>query len=839
MSPLTGNDNEKSSNDKNEKSNENSEFIQKIISPNLNPWTDFIPSAVTAASNLLNGVAVAASGGTNINDNNNKAAPASPAFGFPKEQDMLFDAVPFNGDTDNHESSTFLNSGNAADLSDMDIRIPLDRCNLSNISPIGNVSSRVPFDESDDDADSDDDLDRILGTRWGTRCNNDKVGKDNKRGMIRQHLQHNKNSDNKEQANDGKLNQTISTMHSESDGFDNEHDAIIAAGGCLFEPSECDNTSTGCCTNEEHGNDDDDDDGEALLSWPKQRSRQIRKRMMKQKNNTTTKRRKNRKQPWWKSRVVWLFVACGLLCIIVGVLIAVLVPMYSSKGNNSDQAVAAGVDQQPFIDDSNFINIDSPSSNESKAGIPSPTNQQSPLLRPNNGKERLPTEPPAIMTGSVVSDDYDKDVPRLPQVRLDMGPMVGHTTHESVTLWAFYRRPAIYLFEENYVLGIRLFDSNGLVDTIEEVKQDPERNNAAFATFESLSPDTTYRYEMNIMRQIVGSGSFKTAPRPRSSKDDGIAFEYLLASCMDRAEHPVQKAWETIPTTEGMWDYPDFALLVGDTMYLQPRIDIDPLKGVLFDRYWYRNYEQRTEPHFADFVSHTPTYSTWNNHDYGSPVSNRYQAGKEESLRAWKALWSNPESPGIETGTGIYYSFYWGDVHFIVTDDHWNRDPFLNNRWGPEQTDWIISELLVSTGTFKVIVIGSDIMERGWSSDLDNLGAAVSTYRIDGVLFNAGDIHRNEYRREETGGFPYPVTQITSSGIAKVWRKPFAKIAIDTTVDDPFIRARFFGAATQDDGGNPIWINDPELVCSEILGEDREKEHSCTETIRLSDLTVI
>ena len=46
---------------------------------------------------------------------------------------------------------------------------------------------------------------------------------------------------------------------------------------------------------------------------------------------------------------------------------------------------------------------------------------------------------------------------------------------------------------------------------------------------------------------------------------------------------------------------------------------------------------------------------------------------------------------------------------------------------------------------------GSDIMERGWNTDLMNVGTIVRTHKINGVLFHAGDIHRNEYKRVTTG----------------------------------------------------------------------------------------
>jgi len=609
-----------------------------------------------------------------------------------------------------------------------------------------------------------------------------------------------------------------------------DRDAIIAHGKCLFEPSE-DGSVYDYSIREVETVNRNNYSPQVPNLWPPEHSFEVRRR-----KKAIRRPQRKQQEPWWKSHPVWMIIIIVLLIIGVWIFIAILIQLAASKSQATNNDIAPAPSKEPT---------------------------GAPTLYPTNAPSSWPTLSPTIVAwddddGTVLAPQEISSISqsRDPEIRLTMGPMVGHTTHESVTLWAYYNRPSAYRQEENYNLEIRLSDSTGPVETREQAERDPQRNNAVFATFSDLKPNTVYSYEMRILDQLVGNGSFKTAPLPSflpaqsvtttRSRDNsrvlepgsnGVAFEYVLTSCMDPLEHPVQKAWEAIPTTDNVRSYPDFALMVGDTMYLKEGIDIHPNRGVLFDRYWYRNFQQRTEPHFADFVRQTPTYAVWNNHDYGSDESDRFQPGKGESLRAWRGLWPNPESPGMQTNSGIYYSFYWGDVHYIVTDDHWNRDYGRENRWGNVQTNWIISELLASRGTFKVIVIGSDIMQRGWGSDLENLGAAVKEHKINGIIFNAGDIHRNEYKRVKNGAFPYPVTQISSSGIAKVWRKPFAKIAVDTTVDDPYIRVRFFGATKESNDNDVTWNNDPDLVCSMVEGEDREKEHSCTETIRLSDIS--
>uniref|UniRef100_A0A6U9XTA2 PhoD-like phosphatase metallophosphatase domain-containing protein n=1 Tax=Pseudo-nitzschia australis TaxID=44445 RepID=A0A6U9XTA2_9STRA len=439
-------------------------------------------------------------------------------------------------------------------------------------------------------------------------------------------------------------------------------------------------------------------------------------------------------------------------------------------------------------------------------------------------EQTAPESAQTAATNSAASARQPIEVPPLA-----MGPIVGHTAHDSVTLWAYHDF-------QDYTLEILLYDSDtdGLLRTIDLVSPRKDRNNAIIETITGLAPSTFYKYGMHINGERVGKGSFKTAPLP----EQGAKFDYILASCMNYRQYKNQIVWEEI-VKNNAGKHPDFSILAGDTVYLQEGVDVTIEEGVKFDRVWFRNKEQRNEKHFANLISNSPTYSTWNDHEYGSNNANRDQKGKGNSLRAWESLWANPGYGEEYTDDGVYFSYYWGNVHYIVTDDHWYRDPSSKNRLGQKQTDWIRNELIGSRATFKVIVIGSDIMERNWKSDLNNIGDIVRENKIDGVLFHAGDIHRNEFKKMEagTGGFPYPVTQITSSGIAKVWRRPYVHIHVDTTIQDPSIKAHFYGASSTTD--TATWTNDPNLRCSSIQGEDRDKEHTCTETIRLSHLRAL
>jgi len=402
---------------------------------------------------------------------------------------------------------------------------------------------------------------------------------------------------------------------------------------------------------------------------------------------------------------------------------------------------------------------------------------------------------------------------------IESGPLVGHTTDVSTRIWAF----------QGQGKTMRLTYKRDGSNTSKTINMPPRSNNnrSALAYINGLVASTRYTYDITVDGKKVAQGQFKTAPSRAPTE-----FQYLLTSCINVLSHkgyPVQPVWDST-----LWKQPDFAMLAGDTIYLTEQDWTSGSRTVIYDRVWYRNMQQRKEKHFARVISNVPTYSAWDDHEYGSNNAERNQSGKENSLKAFKDVWANPGA-GTPQITGTFYSYYWGDVHFIVMDNRWYRWKNDRTQFGENQKQWLYDQLKNSNAPFKIIVAGCDIMEAGFGDDLDDIGRVVKANRISGVLFNAGDIHRNEYKEQRNGNWPYPVKQITSSGIARDnWMRPYAMVHVNTKLDDPEITAYFYGADTRD--LQTTWSNDPTLICSSIEGTDRIKESRCTETIRLSQL---
>jgi len=448
------------------------------------------------------------------------------------------------------------------------------------------------------------------------------------------------------------------------------------------------------------------------------------------------------------------------------------------------------------------------------------------------GIEILQSElPPNKMWSSV--DGAQPRTPNTTPVILQSGPMVGHTTHHSTKIWFLTADPASSTVEVIYQQLAEDEDSDsGMIPvtpgTTIDMPPREEHNGSSLAAIDDLEPSTTYDYVIRVDGNAVAQGRFKTAPPPRLP----VKFRYLLTSCLNvrkRKGYPEQPVWDTI-RAKG----PDFAMINGDTVYFTGS-DYNKETGVIYGRVLQRHLEQRREPHFAKFVSSIPTYMTWDDHDFGENNAFGDQKGKENSLAAVKALWANP-SYGTNELPGVFYTYYWGNVHFLVLDDRWYRRQ--GSQFGEQQVDWLCDQLLQSRGVFKIIVSGGTILDY---DDHVWIGKFVKKHSIYGVLFNSGDTHKNEFLSRPHDHWPYNIIQFTSSGIAREnWMRPWAMLNVDTEASDPSVSASFYGA--ENDYTFSTWSNEPDMICTDLeLVQDsvagRYNLTRCTQTVRLSDLT--
>ena len=226
-----------------------------------------------------------------------------------------------------------------------------------------------------------------------------------------------------------------------------------------------------------------------------------------------------------------------------------------------------------------------------------------------------------------------------------------------------------------------------------------------------------------------------------------------------------------------------------------------------------------------------PEYAIWDDHDYGYNNANKIYPLKKESRQVFIDTWPDNPSYG-ENGEGIYTSFRYQDVLFILLDDRWWRDDDRKwaYRWfikpnpnklmfGRQQMDWLKRTLLEdTTASFKIIVNGSQVLNPLAKGDClvhfpveyGELLEFIDANKISGVLFLSGDRHFSEIIELKRKN--YPLFDITVSPFTSDIDRPrgrerrnffripgtllltknFAQVSISGVKDNRKLEVRFF-----------------------------------------------
>ena len=305
---------------------------------------------------------------------------------------------------------------------------------------------------------------------------------------------------------------------------------------------------------------------------------------------------------------------------------------------------------------------------------------------------------------------------------------------------------------------------------------------------EGLKPNTRYHYGIFASGFTGERGGFYFRTEP----DGAARFKVGVASCMNGANAPSQPSWDIMHEQLNTGE-PNIQLLVGDNMYTSEN---PPSK----DHYWFKYFQQRAVPEFANVFRAFPTVAIWDDHDYGPNDEDGTFAQKNIARSAYTALY--PHHP--LAGDGIYHTFAWGGdgagagggVEFFMMDDRWGRDcprsmpaGYAAQMYGATQFNWLKTSLLASKATFKVIANGSTLNSACWGTQRQALFDYITANKIGGVIFATGDIHRSAVtQRTPTGG--YPLYELISSGIGSPSdpaEYSFGILEFDTTLADPTV----------------------------------------------------
>jgi alkaline phosphatase D len=336
-----------------------------------------------------------------------------------------------------------------------------------------------------------------------------------------------------------------------------------------------------------------------------------------------------------------------------------------------------------------------------------------------------------------------------------------------------------------------------------------------------------YRFVLNHVRSNV-RGSFHTKELWQWRKP-APDFSFLSGSCAyfnetlyDRPGKPY--GGDPIIFESMARDSASFMLWLGDNWYTR-EVDFMSDWGL-----WYRASRDRSEPVLKNLLKVMPQYAIWDDHDFGPDNSGSSYGLKDVSRQIFMKYWCNPFYGEDQKGTYSQISF--SDVDFFLTDDRYFRsaDEFedsISNKpnpakqfFGEKQMNWLQDALVQSRAIFKIIVVGSQVLNPlstdeglyNYSFEYHQLMDFLSRNHIKGVLFLTGDRHHSEIIKSVRPG-NYDLYDITvsplTSGVARVKgseinnparvqgslveQRNYAKISVNGLNNDRILQVQFRG----------------------------------------------
>ncbi len=303
----------------------------------------------------------------------------------------------------------------------------------------------------------------------------------------------------------------------------------------------------------------------------------------------------------------------------------------------------------------------------------------------------------------------------------------------------------------------------------------------------------------------IASGAGPVAGTQAAGSDPHAALARRLSRiafgcCAD--ESKPQPVWEHVLARAN-----DLFIFTGDNIYGDSR-DM----AVLGAKY----AKLAAIPGFAKLRATTPIVAVWDDHDFGENDAGGDYPEKEASRRLFLDFWQEPSDSPRRGRDGVYASYVFGPpgerVQVILPDLRYNRTalvplelngepydawakkriaaglelpgPYTRNpdhaatMLGERQWAWLERQLEVPA---EVRLFASSLQVladfTGWEAwanfarDRDRLFDTIRRTRANGVLLLSGDIHYAELSRYALN-LPYPMWDLTSSGLTEEWRVP-------------------------------------------------------------------
>lgn len=326
--------------------------------------------------------------------------------------------------------------------------------------------------------------------------------------------------------------------------------------------------------------------------------------------------------------------------------------------------------------------------------------------------------------------------------------MLGHIGQRNAEIWVHWpiEGETVYLQYSNP-------KSNGGEISFSVLK---EKNSSNKVLLSSLQPNSTYTF-------FLKSKSFQTKIYEFTTQElwqwrkDAPDFSIAFGSCayvndteFDRPGKPYGQSDSIFNVISAM--KPSAMIWGGDNIYLREG-DFETQANMEA-----RYIKARQVPSIQKLLSTCPQYAVWDDHDFGPNDSHSSFQYKKESLAAFKEMWGNSNYgfPKNENNC-ITGKVSINDVDLYLMDNRSFRIPpgtegITPQMLGKEQINWLIQDLKSSKASFKLVVVGSQVLSSvadfenyaNYKEEREYLLQLLATNNIKNVVFLTGDRHFTE-----------------------------------------------------------------------------------------------
>ena len=383
------------------------------------------------------------------------------------------------------------------------------------------------------------------------------------------------------------------------------------------------------------------------------------------------------------------------------------------------------------------------------------------------------------------------------------GPMLGCVRPDGATVWLRTLRPAEV---EVYVTV------DGKEERFGPVRSTDESDLAAVVEISGLQPDRRYPYQVRVDGKpvVAAPGTLATTPAGAQSKVR-IAF----GSCYHRWGLGNRLQAETLCAHD-----PAAVLLIGDVAVQ----DRDNHLGLHRADFLLRDLM----PAWQETAASIPVYTTWDDHDYFNNDKWGIPEGYTDQDRkgvwdVFRHAWNNPSWGFNDERRGVFLRTRVGCCDVLMLDHRYFRTARekgkSGNLLGPEQMQWLKTQLLDCKGPFIILSCGtmwSDYVSNGKDSwgvydpeGREQIFTFIESHRIPGVLLISGDRHGAraftlprpsgytfyEFEPASLGGRgdgpPATDAEWTAQLFGVRGEYAFGEFTFDATLPDPAVECRF------------------------------------------------